>query len=338
MRLRRRLRGHRYRNLRPPRVQRLRERLNKALRRARHQTQLHVVPVRTHRVVHHRPALHRGLPVRLAWKHNPIGRLPHRHFADVAHPQRARARAQRVQRQVPQPVGVRGRKQLQIAVQLPLQVRVQRPHAQGRRQLHHAHRAGARHQRQIKLRHRRVRARTAYLLIARLNRHQPSLQHAARRAQHLHPLPAQRLKQLRRRRVVAHPQGQRLQLLGQRRGGVVIHSANPPAALIQHRQRLQHIVQLRRSEINAHPLVAVHRAGVLKVADAVFVEHHLAHRQVLGHARGSACGRAGRIRSGCCACVGWVGGLGRERANSNSKGNQDKSHRFLPCAAECYIL
>ena len=102
MRLRRCLRSGGDRDLRPARIERLAKRLDKTLRRAGHQRQLHVVPVRAHGVIDHGPSLHGRVAVGLARKDNPVGRLPNRHFADVADPELRAVPGQRIERQMAQ--------------------------------------------------------------------------------------------------------------------------------------------------------------------------------------------------------------------------------------------
>ena len=76
-------------NFRTAGVERLRERLDEALRRTGDQRELHVVPVGADGVVDDGPALHGGVAVGLAREDHAIGGFPDRHFADVADAQLA---------------------------------------------------------------------------------------------------------------------------------------------------------------------------------------------------------------------------------------------------------
>ena len=58
-------------------------------------------------------------------------------------------------------------------------------------------------------------------------------------------LAAEGLEELGRCRVVGHAESERLQLLGERRGGVVVDAGDAAAAFVEHREGLQHVVQLR---------------------------------------------------------------------------------------------
>ena len=145
-------------------------------------------------------------------------------------------------------------------------------------------------------------------------------EHGAR-ARHLHALAAQGAVDVKGRRHVLEAERQRIQLLLDGHGGVVADGADGSALAVERGERLQYIVQLRGGEIDGHALVAVDRAGVLKVAHAVFVEHDLAYRQVDGGRDG---GRGRRRRFG----GGNFGGLGgkRERRSEKQNGKKGTAH------------
>ena len=127
-------------------------------------------------------------------KDDAIGRFPDRNLADVTHAQFALALAEGVERQVAQANRMGGRKQLQIAVKLALQVGVEWAHAEGRGQLDDPHRTGRGDQRQIELVDGSGAVTCAHLLRARLDGHQPSIDCAARATRDLDPLAAQSLE------------------------------------------------------------------------------------------------------------------------------------------------
>ena len=153
---------------------------------------------------------------------------------------------------------------------------------------------------------------------------------AAGRAGDLDALAAQCLEEFGRGGVVGHAQRKRFQLLGERRGGVVVDAGNAAAALVEHGERLQHVVQLRRSEVDGHALVAGDGAGVLEVADAVFVEDDLADGQVFDGAWSRA------LRGGCWFGCGMCGSLGGERNGYSSTQNDAKCKAILPPWARQY--
>ncbi len=103
-------------------------------------------------------------------------------------------------------------------------------------------------------------------------------------------LAAKCAEEIRRRGVFIHSERQCLELFGKRRGGVVIDAGDAAAPLVEHRERLQHVVELRRSEVDGDALIAADRSGMFEVADTVLVENDLAHRQIL--APGGTCGAA----------------------------------------------
>ena len=72
--------------------------------------------------------------------------------------------------------------------------------------------------------------------------------------------------------VFAEAERQGLELLLQRRGGVVARAGDAAAAEVDGGERLQDVVQLCGGEVNGDGLVAGDAAGVLEEADAVFVE------------------------------------------------------------------
>ena len=288
----------------PARVVRHRERLNEALRRARNQRELHIVPVCPSRVVHHRPALQRRrlrsgnrASLRLR-EQNPVGRLPDRYLADVADAQLARAGPVVLNRQMPQPLIARAGQQLQIARHVLVQVGVQQRHRGRRCQLHGAHLAAlADHRNQPLL------LNGFPVLFSRVdefNVQQPSADCRARPT-HLHARAAYRVVKIHRRRILAQRQRQRLQLFLQRRGRVVPRARDPPAVQVDRRQRLQHVVQLRGGEVNRHGLVARHAPRVLEKSHAVLVQCDARHRK-LGRSRSLRARRlCYRLRGGLCS-------------------------------------
>ena len=100
------------------------------------------------------------------------------------------------------------------------------------------------------------------------------------RAGHFDALPADGVVDLERRGIILEAERERRQLLRDGHGGVIADGANHSAFAVERGERLQHIVQLRRGEVDRYALVAADRAGMLEVAHAVFVEHDLADGQV----------------------------------------------------------
>jgi hypothetical protein len=112
-----RLRGHLNsfgkRNRWPSRVDRLREILNEAHGRARHERELDPAPVRGAHVVHDGPALKQGFLPFL--ESQSIGRLPDGRLGRVAHLERARARAEGLDLETPHVPLVSGAKEIEVA-------------------------------------------------------------------------------------------------------------------------------------------------------------------------------------------------------------------------------
>ena len=104
-------------DLRPARVERLRDGLDETLRSTRNQGELHVVPVGANGVIHYSPALDDCAAVGFAREDHAVGGLPDRHFADVADVELALALAESIECEVAQASGMRGRQQLEIAIE-----------------------------------------------------------------------------------------------------------------------------------------------------------------------------------------------------------------------------
>ena len=152
---------------------------------------------------------------------------------------------------------------------------------------------------------------------------EPARQRRAR-ACDLDALAAQRLVDGRGVRVLLQTERQRIQLLLDGRGGVVADRAYLSAAAVKRSERLQHVVQLRRGEVDGHALVAAHRASMLKVADAILVEHYFAHRQI------GDCARSRALRWWRWLGCGMRGSLGCERNGNNGDQNGRKHSAHIP--------
>src|SRR5271154_2264983 len=77
-------------------------------------------------------------------------------------------------------------------------------------------------------------------------------------------------------------QAQGLEALFERGDGVVVDAGDASAAEVDHGERLERVIELRRGEINSNLLRAGDAAGVLEVSHAVLVEDDAAHGETGG--------------------------------------------------------
>src|ERR1700686_4544054 len=103
-------------DLRPACIERLRDRLDEALRCACDESELYVVPVGADGVVDDGPALNDSVAVGFPWEDHAVGGFPPRHFVDVADGELALAGSEGFEREVAQAGGVGGGKQLEVAI------------------------------------------------------------------------------------------------------------------------------------------------------------------------------------------------------------------------------
>ena len=89
---------------------------------------------------------------------------------------------------------------------------------------------------------------------------------------------------------VAEGEGERLELLLERRGGVVAGAGDAAAVEVDGGEGLEDVVELGGGEVDGDGLVAGDAAGVLEEADAVFVEGDAGDGELVGCRR---CGRFG---------------------------------------------
>ena len=73
--------------------------------------------------------------------------------------------------------------------------------------------------------------------------------------------------------LLAKGQTKTLQALTQRRNGVVTYGGNTALAKIDHRQRLEHVIELGGGEIDVEFLCTLNVRGVFEIADTVLVKH-----------------------------------------------------------------
>ena len=105
---------------------------------------------------------------------------------------------------------------------------------------------------------------------------------AFRSVAHFEARAAQSIEKLRGGWIFADGQMQRTETTFERSIGVVADAGDASFAEIEHGQRFQHVIQLRGGEIYVDILAAAHLAGVLKVADSIFVKNHAGYRQAGG--------------------------------------------------------
>ena len=88
------------------------------------------------------------------------------------------------------------------------------------------------------------------------------------------------------RGLVVEPQRDVLELLFERRGGVVADAGDAASAEVERGEGLERVVELRGGEVNGDGLIAGDAARVLEVADAILVENDAADGQLAVFARG----------------------------------------------------
>src|SRR6185312_11422367 len=122
------------------------------------------------------------------------------------------------------------------------------------------------------------------------------------------------------------PKGKRqgFELLFEWRGGVVVRAGYAAAVEVDGRERLQHVVELRGGEVDGNVGVAADVAGMLKIADTVFVERDA------GDGEGSGVVRHG-MRGGCLGDDNRGRFLGGESGDDEEQsGVRGESHEGLP--------
>ena len=92
----------------------------------------------------------------------------------------------------------------------------------------------------------------------------------------------QSAQKLRERGFVAGWQAQIAQLAIQRSRGSIRHAGDAASVEIQHRERLENVVELAGCEGNRDVLVAANLAQMLEVPDAVLIKNHALHGQLVG--------------------------------------------------------
>ena len=97
----------------------------------------------------------------------------------------------------------------------------------------------------------------ADLFRARFDGHEAAGDGAAGRAGDFDSLAAQSAEEFGRGGIFGHAERKRLELLGERSGGVVVDAGDAAAAFVEHGERLQDVVELRRGEVDGDALVAV---------------------------------------------------------------------------------
>jgi hypothetical protein len=126
-----------------------------------------------------------------------------------------------------------------------------------------------------------------------------SRQRRTRCAAHLQAGAAQGCQKFRNAGPFSQRQTQRCQTSRERRFGVVVHAGDVAAGQIEHRERLQDVIELSAGEIDVHFLTAAHAPKMLEVSHAVLVEHYTAYRESSG--RYGFRGVAARFR--CRGCT-----------------------------------
>jgi hypothetical protein len=258
---------------RTPCIVRLRNRLDERLRRTGDQRELHIRPVLSDRVVDDGPALEDGFSIAVG-QHETVGRFPDRDFADVADEQPPRAAAARGDDHLAGGVASARRHDRHVLADVVAQIFVEHAHDRLWRDFDRLRVAIVAHERQLGGGFGGAAARVR----ARFHGEQPAGRDRCA-APDLEPRAAERLIKLQLAGVVGERQRQRREPLRDGRDRVVADVRDRTAIEIEHRQRLQDVIQLRRGEGHDHVGRAGDGADVLEVPNAAFVQDDVLDRE-----------------------------------------------------------
>ncbi len=255
----------------PLNVPRLVQQADERNRTAGDQCELHVRPVFPGRVIDDRPAFERRL--RALIENQTVAGFPHRRGNHITRRELPRLVVRGVDVDAPLFLGTGIHQRRQVVLELQLQLRIGKPDSGHGRQIHVAKLSRIEQQRDLLLLLALVVARNqppaddraGDSLSSRLQLHASALKLIEDRAE--------RLLRAQLKRKLAQPLLQRLTR-------VVAQTGDLAAALLFDRERLEHVVHLRRFEIEASGLTRSELSGAFEIADTMLVEHNLLDRQV----------------------------------------------------------